>query len=57
MGREKNCKGTVFINLRLNQFGFQDEASSEYRTAGYMNNKKIRKLTESGFHLFPTARE
>ena len=30
----KKIRGTIFINLRLNQFGFQDEDSYKYRTAG-----------------------
>lgn len=55
--RVKKIPGTVFINLRLNQFGFRDENSCEYRTGGFMNNNKIRKLAESDFHLFSTAGE
>ena len=33
LGSQK-IRGTVFINLRLNQFGFRDEVSNEYRTGG-----------------------
>ena len=54
LGSQK-IRGTVFINLRLNQFGFRDEVSNEYRTGGYMSDSKIRTVTNSGFHLFPTA--
>lgn len=31
LGSQK-IRGTVFINVRLNQFGFRDEGSNEYRT-------------------------
>ena len=54
LGSQK-IRGTVFINIRLNQFGFRDEGSNEYRTGGYMSDWKIRKVENSGFHLFPTA--
>jgi len=47
----------VNLGLRLNQFGFRDEDSYEYRTAGYMDDNKIRKFAKSDFHLFPTAGE
>jgi hypothetical protein len=53
----KKIRGTVFINLRLNQFGFRDQDSYDYRTAGHMSDNKIRKLAEADFHLFPTAGE
>lgn len=52
LGSQK-IRGTVFINLRLNQFGFRDEGSNEYRR--YMSKSKIRTVVNSGFHLFPTA--
>lgn len=54
LGSQK-IRGTVFINLRLNQFGFRDEGSNEYRTVSYMSDSKIRKVANSDFHLFPTA--
>jgi hypothetical protein len=54
LGSQK-IRGTVFINLRLNQFGFRDEGSNEYRTGGSMSDSKIRKVVTSDFHLFPTA--
>jgi len=53
----RKIRGTIFINLRLNQFGFRDEGSYEYRTVGSMSDNKIRKIAESDFHLFPTAGE
>ena len=43
--KEKNLK-------RLNKFGFQDETSHKYQIASSMNNDKIRKLSESKFHVF-----
>jgi hypothetical protein len=50
----QKIRGTVFINIRLNQLGFRDEDSNGYQTGGYMRNNKIRKVANSGFHLFPT---
>lgn len=54
LGSQK-IRGTVFINLRLNQFGFRDAVSNEYRTGGYISDSKIRTVANSDFHLFPTA--
>ena len=48
-------EGTVFLNPRLGKFGFRDKYTSEYRTGGDMSESKMRRLAESGFHLFPDA--
>ena len=53
----RKIRGNVFINLRLNQFGFWDEDSYEDWTAAHMTDKKILNLAELDFHLFPTADE
>ena len=48
-------EGTVFINLRLNKVGFRDNDGYRFRTAMTMKDSKIRKLAETGFHLFPDS--
>lgn len=48
-------EGTVFINLRLNKVGFRDNDGYRFRTAMSMKDSKIRKLAETGFHLFPDS--
>lgn len=48
-------EGTVLINLRLNKVGFRDKSTYELRTAMAMSYKKIMKIAQSEFHLFPNA--
>ena len=54
LGHSK-IEGTVFINLRLNKVGFRDNSGYRFRTAMTMKDRKIRKLAETDFHLFPDA--
>lgn len=51
----KEIRGTIFINLRLNMYGFRDNDTYRYRSAGSMTDEKIRQLADSDFHLFPNA--
>jgi hypothetical protein len=54
LGKSK-IEGTVFINLRLNKVGFRDNGSYKFRTAMTMNDKKIKHLAKTDFHLFPNS--
>jgi len=54
LGKYKE-EGTVFINLKMNKVGFRDNSNYKCRTALKMSDKKIRRLAETDFHLFPDA--
>jgi hypothetical protein len=54
LGKYKR-EGRVFINLKMNKVGFRDKSTYECRTAMQMNDKKIRRLAETDFYLFPDA--
>ena len=54
LGKYKE-EGTVFINLKMNKVGFRDNPNYKCRTALKMSDKKIRRLAETDFHLFPDA--
>ena len=54
LGKDKK-EGRVFINLKMNKVDFRDNSTYKCRTALKMNDKKIRRLAETDFHLFPDA--
>ena len=45
--------GTIFLNVRLNQYGFRDKYYN-YQIAGAITDEDLTKLQNSNFiHLFP----
>ena len=54
LGKYKK-EGTVFINLKMNKVGFRDNSTYKCLTALRINDKKIRRLAETDFHLFTDA--
>ena len=53
MGRGQNpTKGTLFVDLENNQYGFRDE-KNVHRSGGSVTDNKVREWVDNDFHIFP----